>query len=1455
MTPLTRLTPDAQNDLTRYLEAFQGALLNQPLHIEDAWRVLGQLLGFVGQQDLNINELRLHYVDGQLPLMGFVNKVSNTVLTQAQRIALLDRVSSAGGDVNMPGDDGCVPLHHAARKNLQDVVKWLLEAGAFVNQQSHSKQTALHRAARAGHIGVVQTLLEHGATVDVPDDQGQRPLDLAQKHQYNNVVQLLYEAGSALPSKQSDAALLERKAHRDQEMFDGQGGWEDPAISRVSVDLEPTSHVLFNRLVMSASQQALKQICLNEEQLDFYLLRIWNAVFPSTGYEYRSSPGVESLESQPWRKHSVSFDHEPNAWVALQWLTQEAKPWMLMKGERHFKTEAEVAQWVEEREAWADQLKEIQPGHSDMEVEEETFTLESREAAVQRVRNNVGFQTSSEAQMGLAAQENAQELEDLEALDKGSEPRRVGGLSRPLKEKMALLKTPGIKAFTVEGSAADQERWIAILMWMKNSPVLNYRSDNPHFKVSELEKRAQDFFAGLGAGRSITNFKYDSGASPSLLKQWTPQQWKNVNKAAREKVITHFQSPKIVRLGREKPIGPGEHRPKESSALPVTENYTWVEVQNAEAAVMISHQLNQTIAFPGSTITPNAKDQLQEVRDSLEQWGWLKGPLLPLNKYHASAKKRLKQLNLNVPPNYSMLGRLDHGAIPLSQKQWLFVLKDGRDQPLCAMSVLVNMHGEAESIEMKASEHLRRDPRLFGASFAPLWKHLSSITSKPLKINDNLLSKLGWTNPLGFGLLGPHEKVQNRAGFEEWKKSLDADQYSKALDLLAQAGHLDALKNMLPGTLQGEKAKVWARLKKETQAEQAAKINVWLDRCLIRGAINMEHPELLDWVQVKMEQEIRQKKRNPLQAKGIWIDYFEKVAVQAIQYRKIEALEQVFNQWKVKRIDPSFVGQQIMNKEGPDLPMLLDMAISTIGIHPDDGAMIKLISKAYRFERANPAAEAAASRLNGGVIRNASGLAIDSNDMSLWTSDRIHSLWLYKPQLLVDLIQNKEIPLTQEVVKTVWGSTYHQKEHDNVPLAEVLSPDQLKYHLKVNWDLILRKTEHQKLFQAALKELPSEDIWRWSVSKPLDGFLEQWERLAIEAIAAQKELMEEGPAASVIDDSFPKTEEPSYLEIMLYKLRKLLKTHPPLVTLQAEWNRVLSFDSEVLMVSMPLLKLLHNAKPELKAPVKVWDQLIVQKLPPSKWHEALIFSGLAEDQRELRQLEERWGWVPESEKNMQRLMACVPPAHLLRCFKKVSENIELGLVAQNPWSATLMHHLLQKDPVGFAKIIREREASPSEQEGDGVWSLADIPTTDDLIQMQEVQEESTRELSEESTPVKSSLAPFDAAKKNISDLDRAPLEGSAQRIHDKANRVLKGNSDQSDLKVKDKAQSLSSINTMPSIGASEMEGDLLPESILNVSDRRRLLKSQWDSEPDTGSLKGAQHVNHASSSSTVKVKT
>lgn len=96
-------------------------------------------------------------------------------------------------DVNMPDEEGTVPLIYASCFGHQDVVSALLSAGAYVDKQDRNQWSALMWAMTNRHKTIAKILLDHGASPDIKSSSGGTAFDFAQPG--SEISEYLHENG------------------------------------------------------------------------------------------------------------------------------------------------------------------------------------------------------------------------------------------------------------------------------------------------------------------------------------------------------------------------------------------------------------------------------------------------------------------------------------------------------------------------------------------------------------------------------------------------------------------------------------------------------------------------------------------------------------------------------------------------------------------------------------------------------------------------------------------------------------------------------------------------------------------------------------------------------------------------------------------------------------------------------------------------------------------------------------------------------------------------------------------------------------------------------------------------------------------------------------------------------------------------------------------------------------
>jgi len=95
----------------------------------------------------------------------------------------------------------------------------LLISGADVNALDYDKRSAIHVGAREGHLDVVKFLVENGAFVNVQDSWGRTPVEDAEYSSHKEVIDYLRRQGGM-----SSKELSNKKA---TEMMSSDCSWQN----------------------------------------------------------------------------------------------------------------------------------------------------------------------------------------------------------------------------------------------------------------------------------------------------------------------------------------------------------------------------------------------------------------------------------------------------------------------------------------------------------------------------------------------------------------------------------------------------------------------------------------------------------------------------------------------------------------------------------------------------------------------------------------------------------------------------------------------------------------------------------------------------------------------------------------------------------------------------------------------------------------------------------------------------------------------------------------------------------------------------------------------------------------------------------------------------------------------------------------------------------------------------
>ena len=137
----------------------------------------------------------------------FTAAVSAAPLYDAAEAGDLDAVNrliSAGADVNAKGNNGVTPLFIAAQNGHAEIVNALLAARADVNAKNNNGVTALFMASQQGHAEIVNALLAGGADVNVRIDNGMTVLSIASQKGHAEIVNALLAARPDVNAKNNN---------------------------------------------------------------------------------------------------------------------------------------------------------------------------------------------------------------------------------------------------------------------------------------------------------------------------------------------------------------------------------------------------------------------------------------------------------------------------------------------------------------------------------------------------------------------------------------------------------------------------------------------------------------------------------------------------------------------------------------------------------------------------------------------------------------------------------------------------------------------------------------------------------------------------------------------------------------------------------------------------------------------------------------------------------------------------------------------------------------------------------------------------------------------------------------------------------------------------------------------------------------------------------------------------
>lgn len=143
------------------------------------------LIYAVYNSNLAMAELLLKY--GADPNLGATFPL--IVAVTNEEIAITKVLLAAGANPNIQVDQ-TAPIHTASLRSFPEIVRMLLEAGAFTNIQDGRGNTPLHYAVYRANYVISKQLVEGGADTMIKDLVGKTPIDYAKFFELEKILQL-----------------------------------------------------------------------------------------------------------------------------------------------------------------------------------------------------------------------------------------------------------------------------------------------------------------------------------------------------------------------------------------------------------------------------------------------------------------------------------------------------------------------------------------------------------------------------------------------------------------------------------------------------------------------------------------------------------------------------------------------------------------------------------------------------------------------------------------------------------------------------------------------------------------------------------------------------------------------------------------------------------------------------------------------------------------------------------------------------------------------------------------------------------------------------------------------------------------------------------------------------------------------------------------------------------------